>query len=177
MYLVNTRPDICYVVHALSQFMCEPKEIHLVVVKHIMRYLQGTLNYGLKYDKVALDLHGFPDSDWGGSVKDRKSTSGCCFSLGSAMISWICRKQSLVAQSSTEVEYIAAAMASREAVWLRKLLVGLFGQAMNPTIIHCHNQSSIKLSVNPVFHDRSKHIEIPYHYVRDMVDRNSVKLE
>ena len=82
------------------------------------------------------------------------------------MISWICRKQSLVAQSSTEAEYIAVAMASREAVWLRKLLVGLFGQAMNPTIIHCDNQSSIKLSVNPVFHDKSKHTEIPYHYVR-----------
>ena len=68
-------------------------------------------------------------------------------------------------------------MASQEAIWLRKLLVGLFGPAMNPTIIHCDNQSSIKLSVNPIFHDRSKHIEIPYHYVRDMVDRNSIKLE
>lgn len=97
MYLVNTRPDICYAVHALSHFMCEPKEIHLVAVKHIMRYLQGTLNYGLKYERVALNLHGFTDSDWGGSLKDRKSTSRCCFSLGSAMISWICRKQSSVA--------------------------------------------------------------------------------
>ena len=72
MYLVNTRPDICYVVNALSQFMCESKEIHLLAVKHIMRYLQGTLNLGLKYEKVDLDLHGFTDSDCGGSVKDRK---------------------------------------------------------------------------------------------------------
>ena len=139
MYLVNTRPGICYAVNALSQFMCEAKEIHLVVVKHIMRYLQGTLNLGLKYEKVDLDLHGFIDSDWGGSFKDRKSTSGYCFSLGSATISWICKKQSSVAQSSTEVKYIAAAMTSREAVWLRKLLVGLFGQAINPMIIHCDN--------------------------------------
>ena len=92
MYLVNTRPNICYVVHALSQFMCEPKEIHLVVVKHIMRYLQGTLNYGLKYERGSLDLHGFTDLDWGKSIKVKKSTSGCCFSLGSSMISWICRK-------------------------------------------------------------------------------------
>ena len=91
MYLVNIRPNICYVVNALSQFMCEPKEIHLVVVKHIMRYLQGTLNFGLKYEEVDLDLHGFTDSDWGGSVKDKKNTSGC-FSLGTTMISWICRK-------------------------------------------------------------------------------------
>ena len=171
MYLVNTRLDICYVVNALSQFMCKPKEIHL------MRYLQGTLNLGLKYEKVELDLHGYANSDWVGSVTNRKSTSGCCFNLGSAMISWICRKQSLVAKSSTEVEYIAAAMASREAIWLRKLLVELFGQAMNPTIIHCDNHSFIKIFVNPIFHDRSKHIEIPYHYVRDMVDRNANKLE
>ena len=127
MYLVNTRPDICYVVNALSQFMCEPKEIHLVAVKHIMRYLQGTLTLRLKYEKVELDLHGYTDLDWAGSDIDRKSTSGCCFNLGSAMISWICRKQSSVAQSSTEAEYIAATMASRVVVWLRKLLVGLFG--------------------------------------------------
>ena len=113
MYLVNTRPDICYVVNALSQFMCEPMEIHLVAVKHIMIYLQGTLNLGLKYKKVDLDLHGFTDSDWGGSVKDRKSTSRCCFSLGSAMISWICKKKSSMTQSSTEAEYIVAVMAYR----------------------------------------------------------------
>ena len=97
MYLVNTRLDICYVVNTLSQFMCEPKEIHLVAVKHIMRYLQGTLNFGLKYEKVDLYLHGLTDLDLGGSIKDKKSTSRCCFSLGSTMISWICRKQSLVA--------------------------------------------------------------------------------
>ena len=116
MYLVNTTPDICHDVNVLSQFMCEPKEIHLVAVKHIMRYLQGTLNLRLKYGKVGLDLHGFTNLDWGGSVKDRKSTSRCCFSLGSAMLSWICRKQSSVAQSSTKAEYIATAMASPEAI-------------------------------------------------------------
>lgn len=82
------------------------------------------------------------------------------------MISWICRKHASVAQSSTKAEYIVAAMASREVVWLRKLLVGLFGQPMDPTIIHCDNQSCIKLSVNPVFHDRSKHIELCKRYGR-----------
>ena len=104
-----------------------------------MRYLQGTLNLGLKYEKVDLDLHGYTNSDWDESITNRKNTSGCCFSLGSAMISWICKKRSSVAQSSIEAEYIAAAMASREVVWPRKLLVGLFGQTMNPTIIHCDN--------------------------------------
>ena len=93
------------------------------------------------------------------------------------MISWIRKKKFSVAQSSIEAEYIVATMASREAIWLRKLLEGLFRQAMNAMIIHCDNQSSIKILVNPIFHDRSKHIEIPYHYVRDMVYRNTIKLE
>ena len=141
MYLVNTRPNIFYVVNDLSQFMCEPKEIHLVVVKHIMRYLQGILNLGLKYKKVDLKLHGFTNLDWDRSITDRKNSLGCCFSLGSTMISWICKKQLSVAQSSTKAEYIAATMVSREAVWLRKLLVGLFDQPINPTVIHCDNQS------------------------------------
>ena len=156
MYLVNTRPNIFYVVNALSQFMCEPKEIHLVAIKHIMRYLQHTLNFGLKYEKFSLHLHGFTDLDWGGSVKYKKSASRCYFNLGSAMISWICKKKFSVAQSSTEAEYITTLMASQEEVWMRKLLVGLFWQAMDPTIIHCDNQSSIKLSVNL----GSKHIEV-----------------
>ena len=100
---------------------------------------EALFNLGLKYEKVGLDLHGYIDSDWARSVIDRKNTLGCCFSLGSAMISWICRQHALVAQSSTKAEYIAAMMASREVVWLGKLLVALFGQAMNPTIIHCDN--------------------------------------
>ncbi|XP_059068493.1 uncharacterized mitochondrial protein AtMg00810-like [Cryptomeria japonica] len=102
MYLINTRPDIFYVVNALSRFMCEPKQLHIVAPKHILRYLRGTIGYGLKYKEVDLNLYGYTNSDWAGSVVDRKSTSRCCFSLGSAMISWFSRKQSSVAQSSTE---------------------------------------------------------------------------
>ncbi|XP_059067748.1 secreted RxLR effector protein 161-like [Cryptomeria japonica] len=130
MYLVNTRPDICSAVNALSRFMCEPQEMHLVVAKHILRHLQGTIGYGLKYKNVDLNLHGYSDSDWAISVTNRKSTLGCCFNLGSTMISWICRKQSSVAQSSTEAKYIAASLGAREAVWLQKLLVGLFAKSI-----------------------------------------------
>ncbi|XP_059075061.1 uncharacterized mitochondrial protein AtMg00810-like [Cryptomeria japonica] len=110
MYLVNTRPNICYVVNALSKFMCEPKQLHIVAAKHILRYLRRTIGYGLKYKDVDLKLYGYTDSDWVGSVVDCKSTSGCCYSLGSAMISWFSRKQSSVAQSSTEAQYIATSM-------------------------------------------------------------------
>ena len=116
------------------------------------------------------------DSDWAGSVEDRKSTSGCCFSLGSAVISWFSRKQSSVALSSTEAEaeYIAACMAAREVVWLRKLLAGLFGHMLEPTVIRCDNQSCVQMSVNPIHHDQMKHV---YHYVWDMVQRHAMELQ
>jgi hypothetical protein len=167
MYLIHTRPDIYHAVNPLSQFMCEPKHIHLVVVKHILRYVRGTIAYGLKYTSSGgVMLHGFTDSDWMRSAVDRKSTSGYCFSLGSAMISWSNGKQGSIAQSTTEAKYIAESVASREAVWLRKLLSDLFSVELEPTVIHCDNQSCIKLSENPMFHDRSKHIEMRYHYVR-----------
>ena len=177
MYLVNTRPDIYYVVNFLSQFMCKPKQTHLVAAKHILRYLNGTIGYGLKYTKNELNLRGYIDSDWAGNLENRKSTSGCCFTLGSTMISQFSRKQSLVVESSTEVEYIAASMGAREVVWLRKILFGLFGKPLPPTTIYCDNQSCIKLYLNLVFHNISKHIEIPYHYVRDMVEKDVIKFE
>ena len=110
-------------------------------------------------------LIGFTGSYWAGSVTDLKSTSECCFSLGSAVVSWFSRKQKSVALSSTEAEYMAASQATCEALWLRKLLVDLVDQRLRPTVIYCDNQSCIQLSENPVFHDRSKHIEIRYHFI------------
>jgi hypothetical protein len=127
MYLTNTRLDICFVVNTLSQYMVEPRHVHWITTKHVMRYLKGTIEYGIKYDAdCEFRLHGYSDSDWAGSVTDRKSTSGCCFSLGSGMISWFSRKQTIAALSTTEAEYMAACLACTEAVWLRKLLLGLF---------------------------------------------------
>jgi hypothetical protein len=103
MYLTNTRPNICFAVNTLSQFLVEPRHVHLVVAKHVMRYLKGTLDCGLIYDgDHDFRLSGYTDSDWAGSVSDRKSTSECCFSLGSAMISWQSRKQSSIALSTIE---------------------------------------------------------------------------
>jgi hypothetical protein len=148
MYLTNTKPNICFAVNTLSQFLVEPRRVHLMAAKHVMRYLKGTIDYGLSYDgDHNFTLSGYTNVDWAGSVADRKITSGCCFSLGSAMISWQSRKQSSIALSTTEVEYIAACSAS-----------------------------CIKMTENPVFHDRSKHIEIRYHYIRDMVQRGALKL-
>jgi hypothetical protein len=178
MYLVNTRPDICFAVNTLSQFMVEPRRVHWVAAKHVLRYLCGTVDYGLDYHRGdGVRLVGYTDSDWAGCVSDRKSTSGCCFGLGSAVVSWFSRKQKSVALSSAEAEYMAASQASCEALWLRKMLIGLFGVQLRPTVIFCDNQSCIKLSENPVFHDRSKHIEIRYHFIRDYVQRGAVELQ
>jgi hypothetical protein len=152
MYLVHTRLDICYAVNALSQFMCELKHIHMVVVKHILIYVWGTITYRLRYtSNGGVMLHDDTDSDWMGSTVDRKNTFGYCFSLGSVMISWYSKKQGSIAQSSTEAEYIVVSVASREAVWLRKLLSVLFSVELEPIAFHCDNQSCVNLSVIHVF--------------------------
>jgi hypothetical protein len=140
MYLVNTRPDICYAVNVLSKFMSQPRQTHWIAAKHVFRYLRGIVGYGLRYaSSVDLCLQGYADADWEGSTVDRKSTFGCCFTLGSAMVSWCSRKQSSVALSTVEEEYIALSVAVREAVWLHKLLIDLFDHEMDPTTIHCDN--------------------------------------
>jgi hypothetical protein len=175
MYLTNTRPNICFVVNTFSQFLVEPRHVHLVVAKHVMRYLKGTIDCGLSYDgDHDFTLSGYTDADWEGSVSDRKSTSGCYFSLGLAMISWKRRKQSNISLSTVEAKYIVACSASCESIWLRKLLTGLFD--LEATTILCDKQSCIKMKENPVSHDRSNHIEIRYHYIRDMVQRGAIKL-
>jgi hypothetical protein len=177
MYLTNTRPDICFAVNTLSQYLVEPRCVNLVAAKHVMRYLKGTLDFGLSYTRDHdFKLIGYTDLDWAGSVSDRKSTSGCCFSLGSTMTSWQSRKQSDIALNTAEVEYIAACSTSCEAIWLHKLLTGLFDLEMEATMILCDNQSCIKMMENPVFHDKLKHIEIRYHFIRDMVQRRVIKL-
>eukprot|EP00253_Pinus_taeda_P033515 PITA_33515 len=114
-------------------------------------------------------LHGFTDVDWAGSPSDHKRTSGGIFNLGSAVVSWYSRKQRSIAHSSAEAEYMAASQAVCEAIWMRKILVGLFGERMDPTMIYYDNQHCIKLSKNPIFHDKSKHIDIRYHHLQDCV--------
>jgi hypothetical protein len=148
----------------------EPRNEHSICVKHILRYLRGMLNYGLRYASNSdVQLHGFTNSDWSGSADDRKSTSGICFSLGFAMISWASRKHKSVALSTAKAEYMVACDACTEAVWLRKMVFGLFDQVLDSIVIYCDNQSYVKLLENPMFHGRSKHIEIKYYFICDKV--------
>ena len=177
MYLVNKRPDICYAVNQLSQVMVKPTKLFWKVDRHVLRYLRDTSGYGLWYRQSdEVKLHGFMDADWAGSPMDRKSTSGGIFSIGSTTVSWYNRKQRSMALSSVEAEYMAASLAACEVIWMRKILVGLFSSHLDLTVIYSDNQSCIKLSVNPVFHDRSKHIDISYHHIRDCVQRKIMLL-
>jgi hypothetical protein len=148
----------------------EPRHEHWIAAKHVLRYICGTLNYGLRYTASNdIQLHGFTDSDWAGSAEDRRSTSRMCFTLGSVMIYWGSRKHNFVTLITLEAEYIAACEACTEAVWLRKLIYGLFDQVPDSTIIYCDNQSCIRLSKHREFHERSKHIEIKYYFIQDKV--------
>ena len=140
MYLTNTRPDIFFAMNTLSQYMVDPRRVHLTAAKHVMRYFKGTLEFGLCYSSDSeFRLFGFTDSDWAGSTADRKSTSGCCFNLGSAMISRLSRKKSSITLSTVEAEYIAACTACCGAIWIRKLLAVLFDLKLDETTILCDN--------------------------------------
>ena len=117
MYLTNTKPEICFAVNTLSHYLGNPRCVHLIVAKHVMRYLKGTKDLGHSYGRDHdYKLYGYTDADWAGNVSDRKSTSGGCYSLGSAMISWFSRKQSSVSLSIAKAEYIAACFSSCESI-------------------------------------------------------------
>eukprot|EP00253_Pinus_taeda_P033835 PITA_33835 len=137
----------------------------------------GNRPYYLKYEKGKdVPLEGFTDSNWGGNEKDGISTTGGRFSLGSFMVSWMSRKQEIVALSSAKAEYIAACEVIREAVWLRKMLSDLFIGPLDPTIIHCDNTSYIRLFEDLVFHGKTKHINNKYHYIRKLVQDGVLRL-
>ena len=145
----------------LSQCLVKPRHVYLIAAKHVMRYLKGTIEFGLYYDKDHdYILYGYTDSDWEGSAAYTKSTSGGFYCLGFAMISWFSKKQSIVALSTAETEYIAACLASCEATWIRNLMSGLFDLELDTVVILFDNQSCINTTENIVFHDNSKHIKI-----------------
>ena len=149
-----------------------------MAAKHILRYLRGTIHYYLKYEKGKdVLLTRFTNSYGGGSEKDGRSTTKACISLGSLMVSWMSRKQETVTLSSAEVEYVATCEVNREAIWLRKLLSDLFARPLAPTTIHCDNTSCIRLSEDPLFHGKTKHINNKYHYIQKLVQDGALKLE
>lgn len=177
IYATLTRPDMSHDVGLLSQFMQVPRKPHLDAARRVLPYAKGTLNFGLFYAYGAeIEVCGYTDADWAGSSYDRRSTSGYVFSLGSAAVSWSSKKQTTVALSSTEAEYRGAAMAACEVAWLRKLLHSFGLHILQPVTLFCDNMSSIQLANNPVFHARTKHIEVHYHYIREKVLAQEIDL-
>ncbi|KAH7433075.1 hypothetical protein KP509_07G054000 [Ceratopteris richardii] len=145
IFLCNTRPDICYAVGVLSRFSNKPKESHWNAGMRILRYIAGTLDFGILYT-TGDTLQGYCDSDWAGDCDSRKSVSGYCFSLGSGIFSWVSRKQPTLALSSTEAEYKAACFASCEAVWLRRILADIGFPSNMPIVLKCDNQSCMAIA-------------------------------
>jgi Reverse transcriptase (RNA-dependent DNA polymerase) len=175
MYLsICTRPDISQAVGALARYMTKPTSTHWQAAKGVLRYLNGTSTYGIIFGgNASLDLMAYCDADYAGDLDSRRSTTGYVFILNGGAISWSSRLQQTVAVSTTEAEYMAAAAAIKEALWLRSLLHSLHLDI--PTInINADSQGAIKLLKNPVFSMRSKHIDVIYHFARERVARKDV---
>jgi hypothetical protein len=180
--MTGTRPDLCYIVTKLSQKLSKPTKANLETAKHVLRYLKGTSDQGLTFRKSnqPLKLNGFCDSDWGASVIDRRSITGYNFQLTSSgpVISWKSRKQQTVALSTCEAEYIALANAVQEAKFLRQLCKDMkVSTGGDDVLIQVDNQGAINLARNPVHHQRSKHIDIKYHFIRSVIQAGIVSLK
>ena len=177
-YVTLTRPDIFFAVNKVCQFMQSPNTDHWIMVKRILWYLQATADHGLHIRRsTSRSLQAFSDADWAGSGTDRHSTGGYAIFLGPNFISWASRKQKTVARSSTESEYKALADASAELIWLESLFQELGHPLHGPPILWCDNIGATYLSANPVFHARTKHIEIDFHFIRERVARHQLSVQ
>ena len=173
-----TRLNLNYPVGLLSQFMQIPHEIHLDFAKQVLRYVSGTMDCGILYKLATqIRLEGYTDVDWANYKADKLLTSEFVFSLGSGAISWGNKKKSAVALSSTEAEYRGISITTCETVWLKRILKDLGVPIKDPILLYCDNMSSIHLARNPVFHARTKHIEVHYHFIRECVLARDVDLQ
>lgn len=169
-YITLTRPEISYAVHQVCLHMHDPREPHLLLIKHILRYLKGTLDLGLiLHSSSSHTLVAYSDADWGGCPDTRRSTSGFCVFLGDNLVSWSSRRQPTVSRSSAEAEYRAVATAVAETCWLRHLLLELNCPLDSATVVYCDNISAVYMSANPVQHRRTKHIELDINFVCEKV--------
>ena len=177
--MVCTRPDISHAVSMVSRYMHDPGKGHWQAVKWILRYIHGTTDIGLKFerdDRLGQNLVGYVDSDYAGDLDKRRSTTGYVFTLAKGPVSWRSTLQSTVALSTTEAEYMAVTEAFKEAIWLHGLIEDL-GIVQEHVDVHCDSQSAICLAKNQVHHSRTKHIDVRFHFVREIMDEGDILLQ
>jgi hypothetical protein len=176
IYLTNTRPDISYVVHCLSQHMHSPLQSHLKAALRVLKYLKGSPGSGLQFNKESdIKLRAYSDSDWAKCPKTRKFVTGFCVFLGSSLISWKSKKQATLSKSSAEAEYRSLASTTCEVIWLGNLLDSLGLKNLLPVVIFFDNSAAIQIAANPVFHEKTKHFELDVHLVRKNVYAGVIK--
>ena len=177
LYLTASRSDIAFSVGVCFRFQSNPKVSHLNAVKRIIKYFSGTCDYGFFYSKESnLSLVGFFDLDWAGNADDKKSTIGGCFYLEANLVAWMSKKQNFFSLSTTKAEYIAAGSCCSQLLWMKKFLSD-YGISQDTLVVYCDNSSAIDISKNPVQHSKTKHIEIRYHFIKDLVERKIVALK
>lgn len=173
-----SRPDIAFAVNALSRYLNKYNQYHWNAAKRVFRYLKETAELGIMYKSGRNDfiLEGYSDADFAGDIETRRSTTGYVFMLANGPVTWTSQRQQSVTLSTTEAEYVAAAAAAKETMWLRKLMNDIGCRCKEATIIYIDNQSAIQLVKNPVYHKRTKHIDIRYHFLREKVEENELKV-
>ena len=176
-YLTFTPPDISYAVQQVYLFMHDPQVSHMSAPHRILRYIKGTLDHGLQLYKSSLSsLLSYTDADWGGCPDNRRSTSGYYVFLGDNLISWSAKRQPTVSKSSAEAEYRGVANVVSETCWIRNLLLEIHFPIHTATLVYCDNVRVVYLSGNPIHHQRTKHIEMDIHFVREKVQRGQVRV-
>jgi transposase InsO family protein len=177
IHLTHLRPDICFAVGVVSRFMANPQTSHLQAAKRILRYVAGTRNFGILYPRANdLQVMGYVDADFAGDEDKARSTTGLVFRLGNAPVTWLSKRQSCVALSSSEAEYMGLSAAAQEAAWLEKLARDLGLVSIRPIAIHCDNEASMRMAINPEINHRNKHINAHYHYSRERVGNGDIEL-
>jgi hypothetical protein len=177
LYITASRPDIMQAVGMVGHFQFAPKQIHLVDVKRIFKYLKGTMNYGLWYPRNQnFQLTAYSDADSTNCVDERKTTSGGEFFLGDSLVAWLSKKKGSISLSTTKAEYIAATTCCTQILWMIQTLADLKVTYIDPIPIHCDNTNAISVSKNLVLHSKTKHIPIKYHFLREQVTNKIVQL-
>ena len=176
LYLTASCPDISFSVGVCARFQANPKMSHLIAIKRIIKYVNGTSVFGLFYSKESnVSIARYFNANWVGNADDRKITTRGCFYVGTNLVAWMSKKQNSVSLSTVEAEYIVAGSCYSQLLWMKKVFSD-YGISQDTMVVYCDNSSVIDISKIPVQHCRTKHIEIRYHFIRDLVERKMLLL-